>query len=354
MGSSRFRTFRQIERKTTQKHLLPNTTPISVRWGWGCPNEITMADGRVDAGTCLRCINSPCIKFSNEEIKLNQLSQFPINTLCDICPTDAIQWRYDGTSPFINEELCIGCGLCASRCPACAIYFKKDGVAALNDKANSIFALNTINDEEATERTIKLLQSINWSNPMIQETDNVLEVIYKKVSCFMGDEPNIMIRNILIALGLRAGIRRAGDTNIRMDIVFEEQGQVIKGIGEIEFGMDVLSTPRNTMDNVAVFMSRYRMTTVLPIVFPLTLPNQRSEYWQVIKDIKVVLKIPIRTATLGLLLLLLWNNVKLSMKIASNLYSDVDSFSTRSIAELAIGRKVRISEGFLGIIEPQK
>ncbi|MDD3906221.1 MAG: 4Fe-4S binding protein [Candidatus Omnitrophica bacterium] len=355
MASSKLKAFEQIGRNTTQKHLLLGKTPITVNWSVGCPNKIGFDDRQVHDGTCLRCKDSPCIKYSTEEIALKKLSRFPINTTCDLCPTDAIKWPYESESPIIDEKLCIGCGLCASRCPAFAIYFNSDEVAIINDKANDAFVLNKTGiDEEATNRTIKLLHNVRWTNPMIKETDKVFASIYEKIQRLMGNEPNLLVRNILIKLGLQAGIRRAGDVNIRMDIVFEEQNQKVKGVGEVEFGMDVLSTSRNTLDNIAVFISRYEMGSVLPAVFLLTLPNQRSEYWQVIKDIRVILKTSIRTVTLGALLLFLWNKVKLPISIIGDLYSDADNFSTRGVIESAIGRKVSISGGLLGIIEPEK
>lgn len=355
MDSSKYKTLKQVGKNTVKKHLHTDKKPVSVKWNVNCPNQIELEGGLITVGTCLRCKNSPCIKFREEEIKLSKLSQFPIDSSCNLCPTGGIEWSYENEAPIINEELCIGCGLCASRCPACAIYFKDNGTFAINDETDDYFVLNkTATDDEKTNHTLALLRNIPWSNSLIQETNKIFIVLYRKTFLLTGDKPNLLTRNILIQLGLKTGIRRTGDTHIRMDIVFEDLANDITGVGEVEFGMDVLSTPRNTLDNLAVFISRYEISKILPTIFHLSLPNQRSEYWKVIKDIKVVLGMPIRTITLGTLLLFLWNNIKLSMNTISNLYSDDDNFSGRQTIESALGKKINITEGFLGIIEPQK
>jgi len=299
------------------------------------------------------------MKFTDTEISLQKSSIFPSDRSVDVCPTKAISWPYESASPIVDENLCIGCGLCASRCPTKAIFFKDSVIASVNSASSDYFIENlTESDNKKTEDTILLFQNLRWKNPMLQDSEQILEILFKKFtnvsSCLMGNEPNLLIRNLLITLGIRSAIRRTGDNNIRMDIVLEDSGHNLNGVGEIEFGIDILNTPRNTLDNIAVFSSRYQIANLIPFIFPLILPNQRSEYWQVMKDVKTVLNIKIRTVTLGALLLLLWNRVELSLGDLQDFYSDSDNFSIRQALENLLHRKVKISEGYLGIIEPHK
>lgn len=359
MATSKFKTFNQKVRQVRQRHLSRLNKPIHVEWCNDAPNIIYFDGGLKAVGSCVRCYHCPCMKLSEEEIKEHHFVKFPQDVNTDLCPTGAITWPYDSESPVINEELCIGCGLCAFRCPAYAIFLKNNSTVAINDEANDVFVTNgSKEDGLKTKADIAKLVTINWSNPLVTETDAGIKQIYKRIYenaiCVVGNNPNLFIRNLLILLGVPAAIRRTGDVNIRMDIVFGGKGCNVDGVGEIEFGPDILSTPRNILDNIAVFVSRYKLKSILPIVFPLTLPNQRSEYWQVIKDINQVLKLPVRTITLGMLLVLLWNKKRLSTEMLAKFYSDADSFSGRVALEAAIGRKLNVASGVCGIIEPQK
>ena len=318
MDSLKYKTLKQVDRKVSQKHFSSHLTPARLEWSVDAPNRILLSNGKGCPGTCIRCAGTPCMKFEDNEIKLEHLSQFPADMSRDACPTNAISWPYEESAPIIDQELCIGCGICVARCPTKAIYFKTDGSAAVHSQQHDLYVENkTEDDNRKTETTIKIFQALPWANPMKVDSDEIMHIMFNtlqnETSALMGNAPNLLLRNLLIVLGIRSAIRRTGDTNIRMDIILEGKDSSVCGVGEIEFGIDLLNTPRNSLDNIAVFSSRYKMRNLLPIIFPLVLPNQRSEYWQVIKDIKAVLNIEVRTVTLGALLILLWNKKKLSV-----------------------------------------
>jgi len=82
---------------------------------------------------------------------------------------------------------------------------------------------------------------------------------------------------------------------------------------EIETGAGVLDSPRALLEDVAVLHSRYGYAVdgIDPVSIILSLPNARSEYYQVIRDIEKVLGIRCRTVTIGALVALMWNCAKL-------------------------------------------
>ena len=61
----------------------------------------------------------------------DELGTFPSDPSRDVCPTDAINWDAAGEMPTIEAESCIGCGLCAVRCPYGAISLSPDGIAVV-------------------------------------------------------------------------------------------------------------------------------------------------------------------------------------------------------------------------------
>ena len=72
-----------------------------------------------------------------------------------------------------------------------------------------------------------------------------------------------------------------------------------------------------------------------------------KEYIQVIKDIHRVLDLKIQTISLGALLLLVWNGAAVNF-LSREFYVDF------GITEFRLNRHVLLSEGKLGILEPEK
>lgn len=76
-----------------------------------CERECPQNAIRVIEGIAIHCLHcapdrAPCLK---------------------ICPEDAIE-EVDGAI-VVNEDACIGCGLCKSACPIGAIYINEEGIA---------------------------------------------------------------------------------------------------------------------------------------------------------------------------------------------------------------------------------
>ena len=106
---------------------------------------------------------------------------------------------------------------------------------------------------------------------------------------------------------MNARVRRRGDTNMRIDAVgFTRSGRPF--VAEIELVGGELESPRALMEDVAILHARYgfAVADVDAISIISAFPNLRSEYYQVMRDIEVVLGIKCRTLTLGALLAMVW------------------------------------------------
>lgn len=357
---SKSQTLKQLRRTSTQRKLLPGKDPAKVYWdehtGSG---TIEFSDHTTSIGTCLRCPDSPCIQYQPDELVVPFLPSFPLDATPRVCPTDAIHWPLEQAAPSIDSENCIGCGICIARCPSAAISFIDNNAVVCDDESPEFVTASEEEEDEFTSSRNKLLQSPR-SGSISPTGSGQLGKFRSKVDKAIGDLdsqfPNLLCRNLFLSLGVSAAIRRRGDTNIRLDMILGPPG-IDAATAEIEVGYGgILDAPRNLMDNVAVLCNRYGIekSAVLPVVVASELPNQRSEYWQLVSDISTVLQMEVATITWGSLALMSWNRVRLTNETLRTFYADETTYSIRTGLEGAIGRSVLGDEGYPGLIESQK
>lgn len=265
---------------------------------------VHLRDGKHGAGSCLGCYNSPCMKLHSSELAMpKELEAFPGDPDLDVCPTDAISWKEDLSSPVVTVDKCIGCGLCAARCPYGAISLLTSGVAIVHDDdPDSLTTAETHTKEETPQITTAhrgVLGKI--------ETPSLFH-FPASVSKLNDNASSLLVRNLLTQVGISCRIRRKGDTNMRIDAVGSlDDGRI--AVIEIELSNAVLESPRALLEDAAVLHGRYKIDVarIDPISVILSLPNARSEYYQVIEDVHKILGVRCRTVTIGALLSLVWS-----------------------------------------------
>lgn len=266
---------------------------------------VMLADGRAGAGTCLGCGNAPCMEKDDSELTLfGALDAFPGDPSQDVCPTRAIRWDGENSAALIVADDCIGCGLCVSRCPYGAISLD-DGLTA---------SVQTTDPDG-----LAVAGAAKGEHPEIKRNGQIATMaalaaanLPATVGALDDGRTTLLIRNLLNEVGLNARTRRRGDTNMRIDAVgFSRSGRPF--VAEIETGVGVLESPRALLEDVAVLHSRYGYSVdgIDPVSIILSFPSVRSEYYQVIRDIENVLGLRCRTITVGALIALVWNFVKL-------------------------------------------
>src|SRR5690348_12322336 len=257
-----------------------------VHYEHGERTTVKLADERAGAGTCLGCGSAPCMEKDDRELMLfGALDAFPGDPSRDVCPTRAIRWDNETSVAFVVAEDCIGCGLCISRCPYGAISLANGLTAGVEttDPDGMIVAGPAKKDEHPEVKhsgQIATLDSPAATN--LPATVRLLD----------DARTSLFVRNLLNEVGLNARVRRRGDTNMRMDAVgFSRSERPF--VAEIETGGDVLESPRALLEDVAVLHSRYgyAIADIDPVSIILVFPNVRSEYYQVIRDIKRVLRL---------------------------------------------------------------
>ena len=364
MALSDYRILKQRKTAKKLKTLAAGVYPVSIQWNQDEKQSIIkFSDGGQAQGSCIHCIDPPCLEYTENELELEIFKEFPSDRTTEVCPTKAISWPQESDSPIIDSEVCISCGICVSRCPVAAIYLDPDETTAtLNDLPNRYFLLQNQEVSETTQKfLLEMFSQVPESGIFISEDDGILQRFFDKFRSVVTKQkhssqfPNHLVRNLMLEVGIKALMRRRGDTYLRMDIVFEQSGKK-SGTCEVELGGEFLDAPRNLLDNVAVLVSRYKISkdNIIPLVVTLSLPNRRSEYWQVIRDIKQVLDLQINSLTIGMLVVLIWNRISISFDSPEMLYVDSDLYTLRDKFERILGRELNITEGYPGFIESQK
>lgn len=302
---------------------------------------------------CMHCNNPKCYRFDMSQIE-SDITDFSFDKTRYVCPVDAISWNTKDCTPIIDNQKCIKCGICARMCPVGAIYFSPN--ATISQSEQVIMVPDSEHNRREQAAQITEVSKAFHIGYIFHESDAFMERMYAYLSRMSGNTPNMMTRNLLIALGNKCAISRVGDVYTRLDAMLETESHQ-KGVVEVEFGRDTLDASRGILDDIAVANCRYGIpkSKNLALVVCLQLPNERQGYWQVIKDIKKVEGISINTITIGALLILMWSFRQFDISEES-FYVDFDNMSIRKKIDniLDSDSTVNISYRKLGILEPEK
>src|SRR5579863_5245841 len=116
----------------TLRHYLNEVAEIDFGTEGNAPT-VRLKDGQSGAGACLGCADTPCMKKRPIEGQLPAaFKSFPGDPSQEVCPTQALHWNETTKAIEVTSD-CVGCGLCAVRCPYGAIYLK-DGAKAVVTK----------------------------------------------------------------------------------------------------------------------------------------------------------------------------------------------------------------------------
>ena len=262
--------------------------------------RVTLRDGTIGTGVCLGCYDSPCMVVSDPPVRRESpLATFPGTQSTNLCPTDAIRWAPGQHTVEISRKDCIGCGLCAARCPYGAITLDAGGTAIVQADDQDEICVVAKTDVSVHPNAERL--------GMLGRTSPRLDGLTGIIAALPHSEAAAFVRNVLATCGVRTSMRRVGDQNVRMDGVFEMSSGDI-GPLEVELGTDALESLRRLLEDIAVLHRRYGITLsdVKPLNLILDLPSTRSEYYQLVTDIEKVTGVRCHTVTLGVLISLMW------------------------------------------------
>jgi len=302
------------------------------------------------SSACLHCHDAPCYQYQTDEAGCTSVGSLPSDKNREVCPTAAISIHASTGAPQIAADMCVYCGVCVARCPVGAISILAGKGAIVNDTADSNYYETTKYTEASMRKSRDFLASAFKFGAMLDESDVLVDDLQRRIAkaCEVVGEnfPNHLTRNLLRALGSDADMRRVGGNFLRADIVLGPT-LIPQGLVEVEFGDEsILNAPRDMLDDIAVFVARHKWKkeNIVAFIVGDVLPNRRSEYWAIIKDIQQVLGVRIGTVTVFALMMMVWARKKLPHEISTIAYSDMDSGSYRvEVLPKLVGREMKLT-----------
>ena len=341
---------RQRAKTGRGKTLADGWMPVGLHFAPGHQTVVKFSSGKEAIASCLRCVEAPCARFSNDEVVPGNFDRFPADRNPDVCAAGAISQPDGGGAPIIDGDRCMLCGVCSSRCPVGAIRLVPGQGAVVDDTPNMAFIEVADRQPEKNVADLQAFEGLPAEGAHLIESDALVDEVFGRLHrawTRVGDRfPNMLARNLLNGAGVGASVGRKGNNHMRMDLILSPPG-VERGVAEVEFGQDaVLDAPRDTMDALAVLASRYGwgLDSTAAIIVSDVLPNRRSEYWHIIQDIANVFGIHVGTVTIFALMLFNWNRWRLELGDGQPFYADRETVSYRSeVLEIIIGRALHLS-----------
>ena len=255
------------------------------------PSELVLSDTRRALGSCVGCVDAPCLLFTQAELARVAPIESGVSPDTAVCPTGAIRMN-ESRVPVVDEAMCIGCGLCVVRCPFGAISVSPDdGIACVQAPHEPDFVYSN-------EIDLRLTRTRNQSIPSVLPVTSIQDASgdisrqfmrFLEVSQLLADSQRsmrLLARNSFLISDLPARLRNAGDTNAWIDMISSVGDRVL--VVEIEPGQDTLDAVRRVLSGAAIAISRHNLdakSVVGAVVFP-RFPNSRVDFYRVLRDVR--------------------------------------------------------------------
>lgn len=265
---------------------------------------------------CINCKELLCYEYNDLNFSLGDLEGMPYNNSKYVCPTNSIIL----TDTIVKiDNNCINCGICYSRCPVGAIYYSNvENKYIVNEYTSTE---NHVEEQAISYETFQNKEIINTNFvkvPQASISDLDLNTISNHNFCNVvtfsynkNIKENELIRNYLFEFGYEAKSYSTGNNDNRIDCIGYKSNKYI--LCEIKLATnDYISLIRKALEDQAVFANKYNksINDIDVVIFINQLPNKRSDFYELIKDIKLILDIEIHVIPIYFCDLLLKNGIR--------------------------------------------
>jgi ferredoxin len=273
------------------------------------PGEL-QGPGGPTPSSCLACLDTPCRLFTSEEVAGPVSVDTPVYPDTSVCPVDAVIMIGSTGIPQIDEGVCIGCGLCAARCPVGAIHLdRRTAVARVTGPEQGDYEPRELTREEFAVERAHLSATLSSELAPFADAALVSGQIARFNEHMMKDEEQrtfrLLARNAFLTLGCAARLKNPGDNNAFAELVVDAESTLV--LLEVETGRDMLDAFRRSLSGVAIAISRYGLphSQVVAGIVVDRLPNVRVDYYEAVKNAAsrtgfVLRSLPIAVLLLGI------------------------------------------------------
>ena len=292
--------------KRVQRAVKAGLVPFNKKWISGYRGLQERGIWKTDSGNhinavCLDCPDSPCSRFTTQQLSSNLYIEVPLAPDPAVCPTNAI--FHEDSFPIIDPDICTACGLCVMRCPVGAI-----------ELINNTAVLYTDHSEKLTRRAHEPSEHLNIRGSIAESLCHSPrvdpELLLTQIHAIRSTDQDktallrLLTRNTFIISGLRVRLTNPGDHNALAECVADHPDIPHIYLFEIEADMNILDSIRRLLRSIAIAVNRYELTleNITPVIVLTDLPNKRVDYYEVVANIEARLGISIRTITASVLL----------------------------------------------------
>jgi len=143
----------------------------------------------------------------------------PLRQATQVCPTDALQMPRGPSGPTITNA-CVGCGLCAMRCPVGAISLHRNAGEPLAiveppDAMGGLYAIEGAEDLFFVQRS-ELVEMLEWSG---EDSADLVDLLYVRSFPLRQGEFYRLVAALFTVAGFPVWRPVQGDPNNRVDLI---------------------------------------------------------------------------------------------------------------------------------------
>jgi Fe-S-cluster-containing hydrogenase component 2 len=232
--------------------------------------------GQEQAAACLRCPSQPCRTSGLERHRMTG----------DLCPVDVLETAGEDGSVRVGSG-CIGCGVCAIRCPVGALSRRDDGTYVGHPTSSLVNAV-TATPEDFAEWIAGATAGTSMNQgDRITFVNNAMHAAAPLLSRHFYP----LVQSLFRAIGIPATVSNQGDTSNRIDLILTDKVDPIpvevKSRTEVE-AINVKSVQQALENKLAI--ARLTGSTNLgpasSLVVGYEYPRDRSGILELIDDIE--------------------------------------------------------------------
>lgn len=243
-----------------------------------------------EAAFCLRCPDEPCLRFSVDESGGgNAIS---------VCPTDAIHGARSATGPSVSNE-CVGCGLCAIRCPVGALHLTGTTVTVV--APDEVAGRPATSADDFARGRQEITADIDWNEG---EWTRVVASLAGAAAQLGQDAFYPLVANLFTAAGHPTWRPARGDTSNRIDLILADEADALPV--EVKSGSETpiinVKSVQQALENRIVLDQRAFFPadpTSSSLVVGLAYPPPRSDIAELVADIASAFEVTIGLISLS-------------------------------------------------------